>query len=188
MERLVWQRLQTTGTLTCPRDKAESDPLFQQAYAWMRSAMAGAGIQPPAPGLSPWWSWVRREPERGMPHAEDLEGLDDPVVLQLAVPAVDLVPSCFDLWHYVLNQWYVAASEEDALDFEGLQAVCEDGSPAAAQLQARLRASWCAVFDLDWSVAGMGVFEEKSIQACFWTLRRDQVTAVLERNDLSASG
>ena len=128
MERVVWQRLQATGTLTCSRDKADSDPLFQQAYAWMRGAMAGAGIEAPAPGLSPRWSWIRREPERGMPHAEDLEGLDDPVVLQLAVPAGDLVPSCFDLWHYVLNRWYVADSEEDALDFEGLQAVYEGPS------------------------------------------------------------
>lgn len=32
----------------------------------------------------------------------------------------------------------------------------------------------------------MGSFEEKTIQACFWKLRRDQLTAVLERNDLSA--
>jgi hypothetical protein len=87
MERSTWQLLEAKGVLTCPIGEANDDSIFQDAYAWMNGSMASAGILAPAPGLSPWWCWVRREANHPEPYIEDTEGLHDPVVLELSVPS-----------------------------------------------------------------------------------------------------
>lgn len=184
LERTTWQLLDAEGILSCPIDRADDDPIFLQAYEWMKHAMIGAGICPPAQGLSPWWCWIRREGDSQMPYVEDLEGLNDPVVLQMSIPAQDVVPSCFDLWHFVLNRWYVYDSDEDELDFDRALAAAGAGYSANTYLQARLQASWTAVFDLDRSCPDMGFFETKSFQGCFWTLKREYVKAILEKDAL----
>jgi hypothetical protein len=184
LERGTWQLLEAEGLLSCPIDRADDDPMFQQAYEWMKLAMINAGIRPPAQGLSPWWCWIRRGIDSRRPYIEDLGGLIDPVVLQMSIPAQHVVPSCFDLWHYVLNRWYVSSSEEDEVDFDHARNSTEKGTPAGALLEARLRESWPAVFDLDRTIPGQGPFETKSFQGCFWNLQRAYVTAVLEKADL----
>lgn len=180
LERSVWQRLQAAGLLTCPLSQASDDPMFQGAYAWMKDAMTHAGIVAPAPDLSPWWCWVRRRSNHPWPYIEDAEGLHDPVVLQLAIPFGHVVLSCFDLWHFVLNQWYVPASELDGQDFDRAREGAREGSAVALQLQQRMRNSWSGIFTLDQRAVDLGPFESKSIQGCFWTLRLDDVMAVIE--------
>jgi hypothetical protein len=120
------------------------------------------------------------------PYIEDAEGLDDPVVLELSVPCEQIVLSCFDLWHFVLNKCYVWTSELDEQDFDRAQEIAEEGSHASLQLQQRMQKSWSAVFDLDQCAVDMGPFEAKSIQGCFWTLRLADVTAVIERDALTS--
>jgi hypothetical protein len=112
--------------------------------------------------------------------------LDDPVVLELSVPCEQIVLSCFDLWHFVLNKCYVWTSELDEQDFDRAQEIAEEGSHASLQLQQRMQKSWSAVFDLDQCAVDMGPFEAKSIQGCFWTLRLADVTAVIERDALTS--
>lgn len=180
MERSTWQLLEAEGELTCPIGDACDDPIFQDAYAWMKNSMASAGIVAPTQGLSPWWCWITRGENHPEPFIEDVEGLRDPVVLQLAVPCEQVVLSCFDLWHFVLNKWYVWSSELDEQDFDRAQENAGEGSEAALQLQQRMQHSWSAVFELDQTVVDMGPFEAKSIQGCFWTLRLAYVTAVIE--------
>lgn len=182
LERTTWRLLEANGTLTCPIAKADSDPMFQEAYAWMAASMIEAGISAPERNLSPWWCWINRDPGNPEPYAEDLEGLDDPVVLQLSIPAFEVALSCFDLWHFVLNRSYVYSSEQDELEFDGAQATAAN----KPLLEARIRASWAAVFDLAQTSVDMGPLESKSIQGCFWVLRRDNVTAILERAALNS--
>lgn len=149
LERSTWQLLEAEGVLTCPIDKANDDPIFQDAYGWMKDSMASAGILAPEPDLSPWWCWVRSGENHPEPYIEDAEGLHDPVVLQLSVPAEQIVLSCFDLWHFVLNKCYVWASELDEQDFDRAMENAEEGSSAALQLQRRMEGSWSAIFELD---------------------------------------
>lgn len=186
MERSTWQLLEAEGVLTCPINKAIDDPTFQDAYAWMKRSMASAGMHSPEPGISPWWCWVRREENHPEPYIEDTESLNDPVVLELSVPSEQIVLSCFDLWHFVLNKCYVWASELDEQDFDRAQESAEEGSDAALQLQQRMQKSWSAVFELDQCAVDMGPFEAKSIQGCFWTLRLADLTAVIERDALTS--
>lgn len=186
MERSTWQLLETEGVLTCPISAANDDPIFQDAYAWMKDSMASAGILAPEPGLSPWWCWVRSGENHPEPYIEDAEGLHDPVALQLSVPAEQIVLSCFDLWHFVLNKCYVWTSELDEQDFDRAMENAEEGSDTALQLQRRMQKSWSAIFELDQTAVDMGPFEAKSIQGCFWTLRLADVTAVIERDALTS--
>jgi hypothetical protein len=184
MERSTWQLLEANGSLTCPAPMADDDPTFQTAYEWMSSAMASAGLSAPAENLTPWWCWVRRGADSPMPYREDLDGLEDPVVLQLFVPSNLIVLSCFDLWHFVLNRFYVPDSAEDEAQFDLDIAATEPGSDAAVELEAKLQKSWSAIFELDQALVDVGTFETKSIQGCFWTLDRSCVTAILGRMDL----
>jgi len=186
MERSTWQLLEAEGELTCPIGEANDDPTFQDAYAWMKDSMATAGIYPPAPGLSPWWCWVRSGENHPEPYIEDAEGLHDPVVLELSVPSEQIVLSCFDLWHFVLNKCYVWASELDEQNFDRAKESAEEGSDVALQLNQRMQKSWSAVFELDQSVVDMGPSEAKSIQGCFWELSLAYVTAVIERDVLAS--
>lgn|GEM_PF-1724769 len=187
MERSTWQVLEAEGELTCPIGEANDDPIFQDAYTWMKGSMASAGILAPEPDISPWWCWVRREENHPEPYVEDTEGLNDPVVLELSVRSEQIVLSCFDLWHFVLNKSYVWTSELDEQDFDRAQVSAEEGSDAAVQLQQRMQKSWSAVFELDQCAVDMGPFQAKSIQGCFWTLRLSDVTAILERDVLSSN-
>lgn len=188
MERSTWLLLSSRGTLSCPADKADADPMFQQAYGWMKKSMAEAGLPAPALGLSPWWCWVKRGEGSSKPYIEDLAGLEDPVVLQLRVPANLMVLSCFDLWHFVLNRIYVYESVDDEAQFDQAISNAEDGSEAAWLMEQRLQNSWMAIFELDQLKVDMGPFESKSIQGCLWALERCYVTAVLEASDLGSHG
>ena len=186
MERSTWRLLDKHGQLTCPASKADEDPMFQAAYAWIKTSMAEGGVPPPTPGLTPWWCWVRRANNHPEPYVEDLGGNDDPVVLQLSIPSHLVALSCFDLWHFVLNRIYVYASELDEQAFDQALAAAPNGSEAALQLEDRLRTSWDAIFELDQCAVDMGPLESKSIQGCFWTLKLSDVTAVREPSDLTS--
>jgi hypothetical protein len=160
--------------------------MFQQAYNWMKASMAQAGIPEPAPGLSPWWCWVKRGGDSPKPYVEDLRSLEDPVVLQLSIPAHLVALSCFDLWHFVLNRFYVYASEDDEAQFDHALSNAKEGSEAALLLEQRRQDSWHAIFDLDQTCVDLGPFESKSIQGCFWIMDAKYVTAVLEPVDLDS--
>lgn len=129
---------------------------------------------------------VRRSVNHGEPFIEDAEGLQDPVVLQLAVFREQLVLSCFDLWHFVLNNWYAWSSEMDEQDFDRVKEITPEGPDAGLLLDQRMRQSWSAIFQLDQRAVDMSPFQAKSIQGCFWTLRLPDVTAVLERDVLTS--
>lgn len=186
MERSTWHTLKAEGVLTCPIGVANDDPIFRSAYAWMKASMTSAGVFAPATDLSPWWCWVRRGENHSEPFIEDAEGLLDPVVLQLAIPCEQLVLSCFDLWHFVLNNWYVWSSEMDEQDFDRIKESTQEGSDAALLLDQRMKQSWPAIFELDQRAVDLGPFQAKSIQGCFWTLRLHDVTAALERDVLTS--
>lgn len=186
MERSTWQLLTAHGELTCPISNTCQDELFPPAYEWMKRAMAEAGLHAPTAELSPWWCWVRRESDHHPPYLEDVECLDDPVILELLIPANELILSCFDRWHYVLNRFYVAVSDEDEADFERALAAVEPDSMAAALLEERLQRSWRAVFELDQCAEYSEDSFAPSIQGCFWRLCNTFVTAVLAPEDLDS--
>ena len=94
--------------------------------------------------------------------------------------------SDFDLWHYVLNYWYLPESQKDDEAFEselsrrGLSFYKEKPLRNAA-FHRKITESWARIFDLDWTDRGRSITPtraKKSIQASFWELRRNQVRDV----------
>ncbi|EFW80201.1 DUF3841 domain-containing protein [Pseudomonas savastanoi] len=186
MERSAWHRLGNEGSLICRSEHVSDDPIFQNAYAWMKSSMIQAGLPAPAADASPWWCWVRRDENHPGPYTEDYAGPDDPVVLQLSIPSHLVVLSCFDLWHFVLNRWYVGASEADEHEFVLAWGNSKEDMNTSPALEERLQNSWSAIFELDQNKVDMGRFEAKSIQGCFWILQCDHVVGVMESAKLDS--
>lgn len=174
IEREAWALLQQRGHLNCPSSLAEPD--FHAAYAWMVDQMCTAGLRPPEKNQTPWWVWVRRDRGQLSPYLEDLQGVLDPIVLALQLPAAEVVLSNFDTWHDVLNEGYIQSSDEDGIEFESLSEPLE--------IDRRLKASWTEIFQLDRqhgvSVSPMDI----SIQGCIWTLRQEYVLGVVPNDQL----
>ena len=94
--------------------------------------------------------------------------------------------SDFDLWHYVLNYWYLPKSQKDDETFEaelsrhGLS--CRRTKPLSDKAyHTKVAASWSRIFDLDWVDRARSIARpkaEKCIQATLWELRPDQVKDV----------
>lgn len=187
MERSAWHRLDNESSLICRSEHVSDDPIFQDAYVWMKSSMIQAGLLAPAADASPWWCWVRRDENHPEPYTEDSAGLDDPVVRQLSIPSHLVVLSYFDLWHFVLNRWYVSASEADELEFNRSWDIAKAEMDASPALEGRLQNSRSAIFELDQDKVDMGRFEAKCIQGCFWVLQRDHVVGGIESADLDSS-
>ncbi|MDG1581011.1 DUF3841 domain-containing protein [Pseudomonas sp. GOM6] len=181
IEAEAWAQLQVAGELVCPESFAAPGEEFQTAYSWMRQQMTAAGVLPPGEGLSPWWVWVQRAGGHSAPYLEDLAGVRAPVVLELALPASDLVLSCFDAWHAVLNRWFLYQDQAESDEFEALEAA---GSPDA---ESRLRHSWLNVFDLGHLYGDATPLSARSVQGCIWALRLDQVTRVVSHSELETT-
>lgn len=181
IEAPAWEQLQLLGTITCPARFASPDEEDAAAYAWMRNEMAAAGVPPPAEGLTPWWVWVQRDPGHRAPYLEDLQGISNPVVLELQLPATELVQSCFDAWHAVLSPspLYDSPAAEAAIEAK-LQA----GGPAAEEA---LRTSWQQVFDLGQIFGEDAGPETRSVQACTWILRLANVVRVVPVSELDSA-
>jgi hypothetical protein len=78
--------------------------------------------------------------------------------------------SDFDLWHYVLNRWYLPHTSSEVLDLESTRPVTSEH---------RLTRSWEAVFDLDWNLKGVTIpRSERSIQATVWQVPLSSVRSV----------
>ena len=92
--------------------------------------------------------------------------------------------SDFDLWHYVLNYWYLPRTVRDRHQFDR-------SLKAAGQCYYRMRPlpdktwhnlierSWDRIFDLSWvNMAFTKKQTEKSIQGVVWEIRLDDIRSI----------
>jgi hypothetical protein len=169
---------------------------FLGPYAWMARQMERRLKTPrPSKDALPIWAWYqwegvnRRRPdlraggylskaERGV--RVELEVADDRVLL-----------SDFDLWHYVLNYWYLPTTEKDGKAFEeklaraGLSFYgCDHQHPLANNRYGReIERSWERIFDVGWADRGRAIAhppQEKSIQATLWEVYLGDVVGARE--------
>ncbi len=99
--------------------------------------------------------------------------------------------SDFDLWHYVLNYWYLPASERDVNAFEKKLAAVglsfykfTHSNPLPhAQYRRKIERSWERIFDVTWADKRRVIAntpEKKSIQATLWEICLEDVVEVKE--------
>lgn len=172
------------------------DDDFRRSYNWMIKQMKKR-LKIPMPDESayPIWAWYqwnginKKRPDlRSNSYAKrgsklyriEFEIEDDKVVL-----------SDFDLFHFVLNYWYLPSDEKDdnlfndELDKNKIRYINfqteNKSSKTLNKYISKIEKSWDKIFDLDWhSEYITSPKDEKSIQATLWELQWDQVINVKE--------
>ena len=186
--RHAWRELQATRHLRATPISIE--PLFTSAYQWMIQQMTQRIGPPPSSETFPLWAWYQwkssgqRQPDvRATGH---LPKGTYAVRLTCELDDSRVLLSDFDGWHYVLNNWYLPQSEQDAMLFD--QVVDSDTKFIATPMQSypcyvrsQVIRSWERIFDLDWIDSYVTQpKEQKAIQATFWELHDEDVLAVKE--------
>ncbi len=182
LTRPAWEELRRKGRLRAGRRYAEK--LYLAPYSWMAGQMDRrlAGPRPSKDAL-PVWAWHQWEgAERRKPDLRSSGRLPKGVPgvrVECQVAKERAVLSDFDLWHYVLNYWYLPSSESDGKAFErklaqaGLSFFnCTHNKPLPhAEYRREIETSWERIFDVTWTDRGCQIAsppEKKSIQATLW--------------------
>lgn len=180
----AWATLNQRGRLRCRRSDADRD--FLSAYDWMADQMRTRIGSPSSRVISvPIWAWFQYEGiKRKRPDLRASGHLPSGTRgyrIALEIPDEHVVLSDFELWHYVLNYWYLPCSEVDN------DAFCKRhpnfrnawSEPCQGNDADRIvRESWVRIFDLqrcDPYVSGPP--SQRSIQATMWEIELPWVTA-----------
>jgi hypothetical protein len=151
--------------------RAESGHVQQNwlsAYRWMARRMAERIGAPASTGQMPIWLWCQwRGIARARPDLRATGHLPPGtpgVRIDLEIDEARVLRSDFELWHYVLNGWFLPESLLAEQRFEA--------APAAH----RIEPSWQRIFALDWHNRRYTPARvERSIQATTWELRPQDV-------------
>ena len=181
----AWSRLQKDGVLRA--DGRRIHARDRRPYAWMARQMSERiGFRPAGQAL-PLWAWFQwngatcRRPD--LRSCGYLPPGNWGVRIEFEISDRLALLSDFDLWHYVLNYWYLPESEQDDEDFESAL-LCRGLSFYKAKplrnaaFHKRIIESWVRIFDLDWTDREQSIAHpraKRSIQASFWELRAEQV-------------
>lgn len=182
----AWEKLQKLGILRT--DTHYADKNFIHAYKWMaKKTEERLGVRPSQNSL-PLWAWYQWEGERkrkpDLRYKGHLFKGERGVRIEFEIEADKVVLSDFELWHYVLNYWYLPATKEDGEAFEvelskkGLS-FYETKPLPNTNYHERIVKSWEHIFDIT-SSDDLFAFpkNKKSIQASFWELRIENVTHI----------
>ena len=168
----AWRSAQGTGFLRADGRRQWRD--FRAAYRWMEHEMRRRVGEPPRGVRHPIWAWQQYENERvrrpDLRRSGHLPSGTRGVLVEFTASADQVLLSDFELWHYVLNRWYLPQTP----------------SEAAAMLADTLsvpdpESSWQRIFDLDWHLEDIAVSRpEKTIQATIWHVPLGAVRSVRE--------
>lgn len=138
------------------------------AYRWMGREMRASLGAPRSRAQSPVWLWCQwRGAQRPRPDLRargHLPAGAPGVRIELELAADRVLRSDFELWHYVLNGWYLPASRADEVRFEA--------HPDRRQIEP----AWRRIFDLGWSDRRYTAPPSaRPIQGVTWELRPEDV-------------
>jgi len=180
----AWSELQVSGMLHATRENI-MESSWIGPYEWMIDQMKMRLGPPPEPGCFPVWAWYQWENEnRRKPDLRaggHLSKGQKGVRIEFECSNEGALLSDFDLWHYVLNYWYLPESEAEGEAFEvelkrhGLSFFDTKPLPNP-EFHDRILKSWNRIFDLDWFEKDLALpLPKKSIQATLWEITIDQV-------------
>lgn len=189
----AWHELNRKGYVRA--DRRHADEYFIASYDWMADQMERR-LKTPRPSKSamPIWAWFqwygnkRQKPDlRSLRHWHP-KG-ERAVRVGFRVDDDRVLLSDFELWHYVLNYWYLPKTfaEGDAfeakLEAAGLSTYRhshEDPIPRA-KYRREVEWSWERIFDIEWCEPAITHLPKtRSIQATLWELRRDDVVDAVQ--------
>jgi hypothetical protein len=165
------------GVLRCDPKLAFwlTDKEFKFGYDWLVDQMKQQIGKPPKGVKYPIWAWYRHFGENkkiDLRRYEFRNYIGEYYVIEAEIDENCIVLGDEEMWHYVLNQWYLC---KDA-DKDEITKVAEDDDawfdnlPSEEQLPIMI-SSWEKIFDKNscpWEF----------VQATFWELRKEQVISV----------
>jgi hypothetical protein len=157
------------------------------AYRWMIDQMTKRVGPPPSRHTMPLWAWCQwldaRHAKPDLRARGHVSRAERAVRIEFEIAEDRVLLSDFDLWHHVLNHWYIPASQRDDRRFDADLARWSDNPAAPHRLQRhpnirnQIQKSWTRIFDLAWRnrYAGAHPRRDRAIQATLWELRLDMV-------------
>ena len=190
---LAWEQVQRKGCLRANHRHLMKE--YRGPYQWMVKQMERRlSIPRPSQNTMPIWAWYRWEGKRSKPDLRaggHLPKGDRGVRIEFRIEGDRVLLSDFDLWHYVLNYWYLPTSERNGRSFERELAAkglsfyrCSHERPLArARYRREIERSWERIFDIEWFDRSQAIAdppEKKSIQATLWELHLEEVVEATE--------
>jgi hypothetical protein len=165
----VWAALDSGKTWRTSDVPEEAS--WAPAYRWMAQAMRQRIGAPASRHQMPVWVWCQwrgaARPRPDLRARGHLPAGTSGVRIELELDETRLLRSDFELWHYVLNGWYLPTSHADEREFD------------ARPDRRRIEPSWQRIFDLEWrNRRYTAVRTAKAIQGVTWELRPDDVRGV----------
>ncbi len=173
----AWEQFQATGVLHADPRFIDAD--FLPAYDWMIAQLARRADPPPVGVKYPVWLWTQWEGQSTPPdlrRSGHLPRGQCGVRLECELWSENVLLSDFDLWHFVLNNWYLPNDEADADAFEAAYRQADTEACVRKKVE-----SWQRIFDLDWvDPTGFTTLPgaEKSIQGVVWQIELEEVKSV----------
>ena len=162
-----WDQLQEQGVVHCDTAKSWGATEMKEAYDGLVEQMVIRIGPPPRPEIKyPIWGWyqVGSHKKELPPNYSDCGGDDDEFVFITAeIPEGEVLLSDFEMWHFVLNHWYLPVNKRDK----------EKGEESIIK-------SWDLIFELNRRVWGFPLRRNRQIQATFWELRKEWVIGVTQ--------
>ncbi len=177
----VWKKLNKDGYLIGKRDCIFDDEWID-CYEWMMDQMKKRIGNPQIKNSFPIWAWYQFEGSKpDLRSSGHLPRKEKGVRIEFECHEDEVLLSDFELWHYVLNYWYLPSSIADDKRFEnelekkGLSFFETKPLPDLEYHQ-KIQKSWERIFDIDWDDPHFThPKDKKSIQATLWQLKIDQV-------------
>lgn len=162
-------------------------PDFKQAYDWMNTQMDYRIGKRPFKNSYPVWAWFQYESCKtkrpDLRNTSLLQKGTHGVRIEIEKSNEEVLLSDFILWHYVLNFWYISGNKKEENEFEkilkknNIKSIDKNNCPP--EIRKRVENSWNKIFDLRFnSDSTAKKMDEKSIQATFWSLKREDITKV----------
>lgn len=164
-----WNQLKEQGVARCDASKsyAASDENFKVAYDWLVTKMVERIGPPPSPDIVyPVWGWAQVGSNKKEYHGSMFDTgseEDEFVFITAEIPDHLVLLSDYMWWHCVLNLTYADNLRHTKYG---------PGKDMAVVVK-----TWDNIFDLHRRGHGFQAYRNRCIQATFWELRLEWVTA-----------
>ena len=175
----VYEELLRNGTFTCDPAKV-CEPSFLDRYGWMNNKLNKKDPKPENIQY-PIWAWYRfnsKEKKPDLRHSCYGVHGDKMVCLELEVPDEKVLLTDFDLWHFVLNDWWLDQCFYDEYsedEYDRNHAIFN--ALSEEEQRTEKEKSWEQILNIepyenDWIARG------QYVQAVFWELKKEYVKKV----------
>lgn len=182
-----YDTLQKNGVVYCDRESWFCQE-YRGMYDWMADEMRKRIGNPPNPEVRyPLWAWYqytsRKRPKPPVSPNMLASDQEEGVMLEIEIPDDEVLLSDFGLWHVPLNGHPISDDKNLMHRFDAFREKhgCSCGfEDYPGELQHDIMVTWSVIFDLRtrlrrWVAKAMW---NRSIQACFWELKLEQVKEV----------